>query len=282
MYTEHFGFKENPFNVTPDPRFIYLSESHHEALNHIYYGIRERKGFIAITGEVGLGKTTLCRTLLGKLDSHTKTAFIFNPDLSASQLIGSILSDLGIKPQGRTKKDQIDSLNTFLIEQLANGNNVVVILDEAQGLGRRQLEQIRLLSNLETAEQKLLQIVLVGQPELAKKLDHLSLRQLKQRIVVRHSIEPLAEHEVRQYVNHRLSVVGGEPSIFSDGAVGAIYQFSQGIPRLINIVCDRALLHAFSSEVQTVTKEIAGQAIDEVLGKKSVHTHKTTSEAVTA
>jgi len=269
MYNDYFGFKEKPFNVTPDPRFIYFSEQHVEALNHILYGIRERKGFIAITGEVGSGKTTLCRTLLERLDKDTRSAYIFNPDLSGSQLLRAIVADLGLDSSGRTKKDLLDTLNTFLIDALPRGNNVVIILDEAQGLGKRQLEQVRLLSNLETDTEKLLQIILVGQPELREKLDDPRMKQLKQRITVRYHIDPLPKPEVYKYIDHRLKVAGcDQPPHFTDEAMDVIYSFSEGIPRVINMVCDRSLLNAFVWETRTISGEIARQAVDEIQGKK--------------
>ncbi|MBI2870201.1 MAG: AAA family ATPase [Candidatus Omnitrophica bacterium] len=270
MYQEFFGFKEKPFNVTPDPRFIYFSDQHIEALNHVLYGIRERKGFIAIIGEVGAGKTTLCRTLLSRLDNQTtKTAYIFNPDLSGQQLIRTILEDLGLDATGRTKKDLLDTLNAFLMEQLAQNHNVVVIIDEAQGLGKRELEEVRLLSNLETETDKLLQIVLVGQPELAAILDDPEIRQLKQRIAVRYHLDPLHKSEVRKYIDHRMSVAGCmEPPHFTEGALEVISKFSKGVPRMINLACDRTLLNAFVWETREISEAIAQRAVDEIEGKK--------------
>ena len=271
MYQEYFGFKEKPFNVTPNPHFIYFSKQHIEALDHVLYGIRERKGFILITGEVGSGKTTLCRKLLDRLDPGTHTAYIFNPDLSGVQLLRTIVSDLGLDSSKRTKKDLLDTLNAFLIEQLAGGGNVVVILDEAQGMSKRQLEQIRLLSNLETDTEKLIQIVLVGQPELGTKLDDPAMRQLKQRITVRYHIEPLSRPEVDRYIDHRLMVAGCEQKPhFTEQANDVIYRFSAGIPRLINVACDRALLNAFVCETRTISGLVAHQAVGEISGKKTI------------
>jgi general secretion pathway protein A len=268
MYQSFFDLKQKPFTMTSNPSFLYLSEKHQEAFAHLLYGIKERVGFIEITGEVGTGKTTLCRALLNHLDEKTKTAFIFNPSLSERQLLQTILEDLGVKSDKRNKGALFSELNRFLIEQLALGNNVVVIIDEAQNLSHRLLEQIRMLSNLEAEDKKLIQIVLVGQPELREKLKAPSLRQLRQRIVVRYHIESLADREIPQYIQHRLSVAGanGSAPLFDDGAYREIFNYSEGIPRLINVLCDQAMLHAFVLESRRISEEIIKNCIAEIEG----------------
>ncbi|MFH1867669.1 MAG: XrtA/PEP-CTERM system-associated ATPase [Candidatus Omnitrophota bacterium] len=265
MYKEYYGLSENPFNVTSDPHFLYLSKRHREAFSSLIYGIRERKGFIEITGEIGTGKTTLCRALLNQLDAKVKTAFILNPRLSETQFIRAILDDFGIALSKGTKLEMIKELNRFLIEQLASGNNVVLIVDEAQNLKKNLLEEVRLLSNLETEKDKLFQIVLVGQPELKKKLSSPGLAQLKQRIAIRYHMLPLEKNDTRAYIQHRLNVAGSNGDIvFADDAIEAIFDYSNGVPRLINIVCDRALLLGFVKETREFNAEIVKNAIAEI------------------
>lgn len=268
MYQSFFELRQKPFSITSNPSFLFLSKRHREALAFLLYGIRERMGFIEITGEVGTGKTTLCRALLNELDEKTKTAFIFNSNLSESQLMQSIIEDLGIPCAKKDKSSLFAALNRFLIEQLTLGNNVVLIIDEAQNLSARLLEQVRMLSNLEAENEKLLQIVLVGQPELRERLKSPSLRQLRQRIAVRYHIEPLSKEEVAQYVAHRLSIAGanGAGPLFEDNAIEAIHKYSGGIPRLVNIVCDKALLSAFVLEERSVHAGIIQQSIIEIEG----------------
>ena len=257
MYTQFYGLREKPFNVTADPNFMFFSRHHKEALAHLFYGIKERKGFLEITGEVGTGKTTLCRVLLNSLDEKPKTAFILNPNLSEVQLLRAIALDLGIKTEAKNKNDLIAAINTFLINQLSSGFNVVVIIDEAQNLKPTLLEQVRMLSNLETEKDKLFQIVLVGQPELRDKLNAPGLRQVRQRIAVQYHILPLELDEISQYINHRLSVAGSDGSLlFSDKAVEHIYRYSDGVPRLINIICDRALLAGYVLEKKKITHDL--------------------------
>ncbi|HEY4589336.1 MAG TPA: AAA family ATPase [Thermoanaerobaculia bacterium] len=243
MYNQFYGFREPPFNITPDPRFLFFSDRHREAYNHILFGIRERKGFIQITGEVGAGKTTLCRALLDELGPNYVTALILNPCLNPEQLLRTILKELGLQPGEADRATCLEMLNTFLLEQLVQGNDVVLLIDEAQDLGTELLEQVRLLSNLETDQRKLLQIVLVGQPELRDKLNERGLRQLRQRITVRYHLTPLSRPEVEHYIHHRLQVVGanGRPA-FTPWAVRSVFRYSGGIPRLVNAVCDKALL----------------------------------------
>ncbi len=246
MYLDFYGLSEPPFNITPDPRFLFFSSSHREAYDHLLYGIETRRGFIQLTGEVGSGKTTLCRAALSDLPSNTRTALILNPAMTETQLLRAILQDFGLVPRGRDRLSQIDQLNAFLLEQLAAGNNVALIIDEAQDLAPGVLEQIRLLNNLETDQHKLMQIVLVGQPELEKKLASSDLRQLRQRIIVRAHLGPLTEEETAGYIAHRLRVAGADSRVgFERRAIRLIHRYSGGIPRLINTIADHAMLAGF-------------------------------------
>ena len=265
MYQDFYGLKEAPFNVTSDPNFLYLSRHHQEAYSHLAYGIQERKGFLQITGEIGTGKTTLCRALLNRLDQKVKTAFILNPNLSPVQLLQAIVGDFGLSSKHRTRMDLIKSLNQFLMEQANQGGNVVLIIDEAQNSSPEALEQIRLLSNLETEKEKLFQIVLVGQPELRNKLEDPSLRQLKQRIGVRYHISPLEVDDVTGYIHHRLNVAGSDGKIlFPRRSIDLIYRYSKGVPRLINTVCDKALLAGYVYETFQIGPEIVKRCIQEL------------------
>ena len=267
VYETFFGLKEKPFNVTADPNFLFFSKKHREAFDHLIYGIKERKGFLEITGEIGTGKTTLCRALLSQLDNKTKTAFILNSNLPEVQLLLAIATDLGLMVKPRTKINLLSELNRFLIEQLKAGSNVVLIIDEAQNLKSAQLEQIRLLSNLETDKEKLIQIVLVGQPELKEKLDSPDLEQLRQRIAVRYHILPLDRSEVPDYIYHRLRVAGADGSVaFEPDAFGEIYEYSGGVPRLINLVCDRSLLFAFTMETKAISLDMIRRSVEEIEG----------------
>jgi len=273
MYTSYFGFKENPFNLTPDPRYLFLSPHHREALDHLLYGINERKGFISITGGIGTGKTTLCRALLDQLDESIKSALIFNSFITEKELLEIINQEFGIHldPGVQTKKEHIDSLNKFLLETFSVGGNVVLLIDEAQNLSDTVLEQIRMLSNLETEKEKLIQIVLVGQSELKELLTSSSLRQLNERIMVRYELRPLAHIDVQGYVEHRLVVAGGRGNLrFTHSAFKEIYRYSQGNPRRINAVCDRALLIAYAREKHTISKRMVGNAIEEIRGYSAV------------
>lgn len=270
MYKEFFGLKEKPFNVTSDPNFLFLSKVHKEAFSHLIYGIKERKGFLEITGEVGAGKTTICRALLNKLDRNTKTAFIFNSTLPELQLLQTILEDFGISAERRNKVSMLRMLNKFLIEELGKGNNVILIIDEAQNLKPRLLEEIRMLSNLETEKEKLFQIILVGQPELKSRLESPGLKQLRQRIAVRYHITPLQKDEVGQYIAHRLSVAGSDGAAkFTDEAVDAVYRFSGGIPRIINMVCDKAMLAAYIVESKDIGLPMVEKSIIELEGERT-------------
>ena len=268
MYLEFYGLRENPFNVTSDPSFLYLSKSHKEALSHLLYGIKERKGFLEITGEVGAGKTTLCKALLRRLDSNTKTAFILNSNLSDMQLLESIVEDFGLEPSRRTRLSLMRALNNFLLQELKEKANVVLILDEAQNLKLSTLESVRLLSNLETDKEKLFQIVLVGQPELRRKLASPELLQLKQRIGVRFHISPLEKDEIEKYISHRLSVAGCSGDLrFTEEAVEKIFEYSKGVPRLINILCDKALLSGFVLETKIIERDLVEKSIFEIEGR---------------
>ncbi len=279
MYTSYFGFKENPFSLTPDPNYLYLSRNHKEAFDHLLYGINERKGFIVITGGIGTGKTTLCRALLGTLDSSTKTALIFNAYISDMELLRTINQEFGIGPgePGLSKKGYIDSLNRFLLETFSRGGNAVLLIDEAQNLSHTVLEQIRMLSNLETEKEKLVQIVLAGQSELTELLASPSLRQLDERIMVRYDLKPLDKTDVQGYVEHRLVVAGGKGNVqFTSGAFEAIYAYSQGNPRRINGVCDRALLIAYSKDEFAISKKMVQKAIEDIRGDVTFQPRLTT------
>lgn len=268
MYEAFYQLQQKPFAITSSPSFLFLSQKHREALAHLAYGIRERVGFIQITGEVGTGKTTVCRALLDQLDEKTRSAFIFNSNVSELQLMRTIVEDLGLEAGRKGKGDLFAQLNRFLLEQLAVGGNVVVIIDEAQNLSKKLLEQVRMLSNLEADNRKLLQIVLAGQPELREKLKDPALRQLKQRIAVRYHIEALDEEDVRRYVEHRLAHAGARAAgpAFTPGALAEIHRYSGGIPRLINVVCDKALLLGFVRETRAIDAEIVRQCIHEIEG----------------
>jgi len=271
MYREFFGLKENPFSVTSDPSFLFLSRVHKEAFSHIIYGIKERKGFLEITGEIGAGKTTICRALLNALDKDTKSAIVLNPSLSGLQLLQTIVEDFGLEVGKKTKASLIKQLNAFLLDELSKGNNVILVIDEAQNLKSSTLEDIRMLSNLETEKEKLFQIILVGQPELRKKLNSPELTQLKQRIGVRFHLTPLQTDEIADYITHRLSVAGSDGSIrFTDDALIEINRFSNGVPRLINMVCDRALLLAYVMETKDITAPIITRSIKEIHGVTSI------------
>jgi general secretion pathway protein A len=257
LYEQHFGFSELPFSVTPDPRFFYNNSLHREAFVTLRYGIEARKGFIVITGEVGTGKTTLLRVLMHSVESTIHTAFIFNPQLSFTDLIRAILTDLGIAHSTEERLTLLEKLNDYLIEQLKKGHVVAILVDEAQDLSDEVLEELRLLSNLETDSEKLVQIVLMGQPEFERRLDRPELRQLKQRIALRCRLTPLPKGEVGAYINYRLKTAGYDgKGLFDARAVERIALYSQGIPRLINLICDNALLIAYASSKKRVSAEM--------------------------
>ena len=269
MYKDFFGLKENPFDLTPDSHFLFPSKKHQEALAHLTYGIEARKGFILITGEVGAGKTTLCRALLSRMNSNTEVAFVLNSYLNAFEVLQAINEDLGIKSKAKSKKELVDELNEFLLEQKQRSRNVVVLIDECQNLPFETLEQLRMLSNLETEKDKLLQIVMVGQPELLEILNTPELRQLNQRITVRYHLYPLDFKEMSDYIDHRLKVAGSETGLdFTTSALKKIYRYSRGIPRIVNVVCDNTLLAAYVSEKKKITASLVNKAIKEIQGKK--------------
>jgi len=246
MYEQFYGFYESPFNITPYPRFLYLSSKHREALDHLLFGIQQRKGFIQITGEVGTGKTTICRALLEELGPSYKTALILNPCMTGPQMLRTILTEFKQELHRNDRVAWLEALNRFLLDQVHEGNDVVLVIDEAQDLSPDLMEQVRLLSNLETDQQKLLQIVLIGQPELRPRLDREEMRQLRQRITVRYHLGPIGRQETEAYILHRLLIAGsnGRPT-FSRSAFSAIHRYAGGVPRLINAVCDKALLCGF-------------------------------------
>jgi len=262
MYLDFYGLREKPFNATPDPRFLYLTPGHREALSQLVYGVQEHKGFIVLTGEVGTGKTTLLRTLLTRLDGSTAVAFVFNSTLPFDELVEYILHDFGIAKAGESRVQRLVTLNNFLIERRRCGQNTVVIFDEAQNLEAATLEQIRLLSNFETPTDKLLQILLVGQPELRAKLLLPKLRQLKQRIALRCVIPPLRPEEAQDYIKRRLRIAGGRDlNLFADRAIRQIAEYAGGIPRVINIVCDHCLLIGYADQTRRIDGDIVRRAI---------------------
>jgi general secretion pathway protein A len=267
IYNDYYGFRESPFNITPDPRFLFFSRRHREAFNHVLFGIRERKGFIQLTGEVGAGKTTVCRAILEELGPAYRTALILNPCLTATQLLRSVLTEFGL-PRRADRAASIETLNQFLLEQIGAAKDVVLIIDEAQDLDLDLLEQVRLLSNLETDRRKLLQIVLIGQPELRDKLDARGLRQLRQRITVRYHLTPLDREETERYIAHRIIVAGCDRApTFTPWAIRRIHAYSKGIPRLINAAADKTLLAGFVADADRLTGRHVSRAIRELEGR---------------
>jgi general secretion pathway protein A len=271
MYTSFFGLSEKPFAITPDPRYLYLSERHAEALAHLLYGINESGGFIQLTGEVGTGKTTVVRTLLSRVPHHADVAVILNPRVTPVEFLLTICEELGLPIEDAdhaSVKQMVDALNQRLLSAHAEGRRIIVIVDEAQNLSAETLEQVRLLTNLETPTQKLLQIILIGQPELRDLLDRNDLRQLAQRITGRYHLMPLSRHETQGYVRHRLRVAGAAGEIFTAGALREVHRLTSGIPRVINVTCDRALLGAYTQETPKVTVALVRQAANEVYGRR--------------
>jgi len=268
VYLEYFGLNEPPFSITPNPRFLYFSAKHREALNHMLFAIRERKGFVQITGEVGAGKSTLCRALLAELGNNYSTALILNPTLDADQLMRAIAIEFGLEAHTLDRREALEAINLFLLQEVDAGRDCVLIIDEAQDLTNELLEQVRLLSNLETDDRKLLQIVLLGQPELRDRLNHPSLLQLRQRITVRYHLSPLSRAELNNYVQHRLSVSGANQALaFTGPALWRIFCYSQGIPRLVNAVCDKSLLASFVNQRPCIDYRTVGRAIRELEGQ---------------
>ncbi len=305
MYETFYRFLEKPFSLTPDPKFLYLSKQHQGALEHMLYGVKQREGFMVITGDVGMGKTTLCRCLLDRLESNIKVALILNPMLSDMDLLRTCIQDLEIRPlrsyQARpvlvgkadkdgktslptkslvpppdmnwvnraTKKQMIDALNKFLLEQHKGGGSTVLIIDEAQNLSLEVLEQLRILSNLETEKEKLMQIIFVGQLELKEKLQLEALKQLNQRISVRFEITPMSKDETKNYIGHRILIAGAGSGIsFTRGALSEIYNYSRGYPRLINLVCDRSLLAGYNAQADVINAGQVRQAVRSLLGEE--------------
>jgi general secretion pathway protein A len=291
VYLEFYGLRQAPFDITPNPRFLFhsnkhreafnhllygiqhrkrflfYSAKHREAVNHLLYGIRARKGFVQLTGEVGAGKTTLCRALLEQLDGKFSTALILNPVLSGDEMMKAIATEFGLDAKGKDRLETIATISDFLLKQTLGGRETVLIIDEAQNLTEDLLEQVRLISNIETDDRKLLQIVLMGQPELRDRLNSPRLKQLRQRITVRYHLAPLTRTEVGQYIHHRLALAGshGMPS-FTAPAVWRIYHYSKGIPRLVNALCDKALLAGYVERSPVINFRMVGRAIRELEG----------------
>lgn len=272
MYRNFYGLREKPFEITPDPRFLYLSENHKEALAHLTYAVQERKGFTVITGEVGTGKTTLVQTLLSRLDGSTRTAYLFNPKLGSTDFLHYICEDFGVGGQKRSKGQYLAHLHNFLMTCYARHENVILIIDEAHTMDPKLLEEVRLLTNLETPKGKLLQVILLGQPELDDILNRPEFRQLKQRVSLRYYIKPLDKEDVDVYIKRRLKTAGAfDSDIFTSKAFREIFKYSKGIPRLINIVCDNALLIGYAADQKVIGKSIVREVIDNLDG---IHLHK--------
>ena len=269
MYESFYELKEKPFSLTPDPKFIYWSNIHREALASLLYAVRERRGFMVLTGEVGTGKTTLIRKLLGSLGDDTVTAFIFNPPRTVGELFAYMFEELGLSLNGKTKGEAVIQLSRFLIDRILKGQNTLLVIDEAQNLGPKMLEEIRLLSNLETSQEKLIQIILVGQPELASMLKLPELRQLNQRVSVRYHLKSLTREETQEYVKQRLKIAGAiHNGIFDRAALEAIYRFSKGVPRLVNVICDHALVSGYASDQRRVTAALVKEAFNAINGQE--------------
>lgn len=269
MYTEHFGLTEAPFSIAPNPQYLFMSRRHRDALAHLLYGVQSEGGFVLLTGEVGTGKTTLCRCLLEQIPNDVKTAFVLNPRVGATELLATICDEFGIGyPDTASLKILVDRLNVYLLDSHSKHQKAVLIIDEAQNLSYELLEQLRLLTNLETNERKLLQIILLGQPELLEMLKDKSLRQLSQRITARFHLDALNSNETEAYIIHRLAIADGEPELFTRSATKKVYRISAGIPRVINLICDRALLGTYAEHKRQVTPRIISRAADEVLGTR--------------
>lgn len=269
MYKKHFGLSDLPFSIAPDPRFLYMSDQHREALAHLVYGVTTDGGFVLLTGEVGTGKTTVCRCLLEQVPEGTDIAFILNPRVTVEELLASICDELGVRyPEGTaSNKVFIDRINAFLLDAHARNRKTVLVIEEAQNLSPEVLEQVRLLTNLETNDRKLLQIIMLGQPELRDMLAKSDLRQLSQRITARYHLGPLSKQEVSAYVTHRLSLAGVREHLFSRPAMQLLCRLSNGVPRLVNLLCDRALLGAYVQDKNVVDRKTLEKAAEEILGK---------------
>ena len=280
MYTKYFGLKEKPFSIAPDPRYLYMSELHREALAHLLYGISGDGCLILLTGDVGTGKTTVCRCLLAQLPENTDVALIVNPRLSVLELLETVCDEFKIPVEENEKslKTHIDKLNVYLLDAHAKGRNVALLIDEAQNLSLDLLEQLRLLTNLETDQKKLLKIVLLGQTELREILNQEGAAQISQRITSRYHLLPLDKENTVNYIHHRLGVAGEKDVIFSKGALDRVYEYSSGIPRLINVLCDRSLLGTYVEEKYLVSKGVVKKAAQEVLG--GVGTEKVSQQKI--
>lgn len=265
MYTEYFGLSAKPFELLPNPKFLYLSKGHRKALSYLQYGVQEHAGFTLLTGEVGSGKTTLVRDIINKISSDTTLAMVFNTRVDPHQMIAMINEDFGLEVAGKDKIQLLRELNDFLLDECHNGRQPIIIIDEAQNLSADALEEIRMLSNLEADSFKLVQIILVGQPELKQIIARPSLRQLRQRISISCHLNPLNREETEEYIFHRLSTVGNRDCVsFKDGAIDLIYRFSTGIPRLINLICDFILLSAFVEETREIDVDLVEDAVNEL------------------
>ncbi len=262
MYESYFGFRERPFNITPDPRFLYLSTKHREALAHLIYGVKEKKGFVVLSGEVGTGKTTLIRALLERLDTNFQVAYVLNPDLGVTEFFKFISHDFGLQVNGDSKVDYLIRLQDFILKSHRGGKTTVLIVDEAQYLEAPLFREIRMLTNLETPQQKLLQVLLVGQPELNDYLERPDFRQIKQRISIRYHLLPLDQHETQEYIQTRMRIAGAKSQdCFTEGALQKIYEHSGGVPRLINNICDNSLLTAFATDRPIIDEQIVGECV---------------------
>ncbi|MDB5819242.1 MAG: gspA, partial [Rhizobacter sp.] len=277
MYAPFFGLTQEPFSIAPDPRYLFMSEQHREALAHLLFGLGGGGGFVLLTGEIGAGKTTVCRCFLEQIPKRCNVAYIFNPKLSSIEMLQSVCDEFGVSPvlardpaDAPTIKDHVDALNQFLLRTHAVGQNNVLIVDEAQMLSADVLEQLRLLTNLETNERKLLQIVLIGQPELRDMLARPELEQLEQRVIARFHLDALSEPETRNYIRHRLAVAGLTTALpFDAEAIRRIHRIARGVPRRINLLCSRAMLGAYASGKPQVDRRIIGKAADEVFPARS-------------
>jgi len=270
MYTQYFNLKQQPFSIAPDPRYLFMSERHREALAHLLYGVGSGGGFVLLTGEIGAGKTTVCRCFMEQIPANCRLAYIFNPKLTVEELLQSVCDEFGVAPEGASVKSYVDAVNSYLLESHAAGLNNVLVIDEAQNLSADVLEQLRLLTNLETSERKLLQIILIGQPELRQMLARPELEQLAQRVIARYHLGPLSEAEVGSYIQHRLAVAGaGAVELFPRGLLRRIHQLSKGVPRRINLLCDRALLGAYVENRAQVNAMILRRAAEEVFAGES-------------